>query len=144
YVKSTPAAPAPFAGFSSPAPKPGPNDKLPPDKVNDVLGLPLFSDTALWASPAAEVAGKLGLKRESETKVQSSFSAYPKPDAKLFGAHPYSIALYADEGKVTSISMVFANKGDLFGSKGSAEKHFDKDAPPAQRAKLLAGALKAD
>ncbi|OAI57316.1 hypothetical protein AYO49_00180 [Verrucomicrobiaceae bacterium SCGC AG-212-N21] len=142
--KSAPPAGAAVAGMSAVPLKAGPNDKLPPDKVNEVLGLPLFGDAALWASPAADVASKLGLKRESETKVQSSFRSYPKDEAKLFGAHPYSIALYADEGKVTSISMVFANKGDLFSSKGSAEMHFDKNTPPEEAAKLLATAMKKD
>jgi hypothetical protein len=142
------AAPATSTAPTSGAPvaplKAGPNDKLAAETVNEVLGLPLFGEVSLWESPAADVAAKLALKRESETKVQSSFRAYPKVDAMLFGAHPYSIALYAGEGKVTSISMVFANKGDLFGSKGSAEMHFDKDAPPEQAAKLLATAMEKD
>jgi hypothetical protein len=143
YVKKN--APAPSVGGMPAAPvKAGPNDKLPSDKVNEVLGIPIFGDAPLWTSQADEVATKMGLKRESETKVQSSFRAYPKDDAKMFGSHPYSIALYADDGKVTSISMVFANKGDLFGSKGSAELHFDKDTPPAEAAKILAEAMKKD
>jgi hypothetical protein len=147
YVKTAAPPPAPTApapGSPAMALRAGPNDKLPPEKVNEVLGQPLFGDTALWSSPAAEVAAKLGLKRESETKLQSSFRAYPKEGAMMFGAHPYSIALYANEGNVTSISMVFANKGDLFGSKGAAEMHFDKNAPPEEAAKLLKSEMEKD
>ena len=146
YVRKAPAGPAAVPAPGTPAApvKAGPNDQLPADKLNELVGSPLFTDALLWTSPADEVAKRLGLSRESETKVQSSFRSYPKPETQLFGAHPFSIALYADGGKVTSLSLVFANKGDLFGSKGSGEMHFDKDTPPAEALKLLTAAMQKD
>ena len=143
YVKKQAPAALPPA-TSATAFKAGPNDKLPPDKVNEAVRAPLFTDTALWDAPAEEVAKRLSLRPESQTKVQSSFRTYPPEGTTLFGARPYSVALYADGGKPTSFSLVFANKGDLFSAKGSAEMHFDKDAPPAAAAKLLAEAMKKD
>lgn len=139
----TAVASAPAPTTAAPG-KPGPNDKLEPDRINELVGASLFDGSSLFASPPDKVAERVGLRRESETKVQSSYRAYPKQDAKMFGAHPYSIALYGDEGKVTNVSIVFANKGDLFGSKGSAEMHFDKNAPPAEAVKLLAKAMQTD
>ena len=142
------------AGASTPPPAappsttlktaPGPNDKLAPEQVNAAVGVELFSATMLWETAATDVAQRLGLREESKTKAQSSYRLYPKADLQLFGAHPYSIALYADNERVSSISMVFANKGDLFGSQGSAEMHFDKDTPPAQAAKIVRTAMDKD
>ena len=122
----------------------GPNDKLSVEDVNAVTGQPLFAEAALWDSPAEEVAGRMKLRPESKTKVQSSFRSYTAADFMMFGAHPYSVALYAENEKVTSLSLVFANKGDLFGAKGGAEKHFDKDAPPAEAAKMVREAMDKD
>lgn len=122
----------------------GPNDKLTAEQVNAAVGAPLFGDTSLWDTSAADVAGKVNLKEESRTKVQSSYRLYPRDDLQMFGAHPYSVALYADNDKVTSLSLVFANKGDLFSSKGSGELHFDKDTPPAEAARLVRTAMDKD
>ena len=120
------------------------NDNLPVEALNALVGAPLFGETVLWESPAAEVAGKLNLPQESVTKTQSSYRAYPGKDVRLFGARPYSVALYAENGKPSQFSMVFANKGDLFGAAGSGEMHFDRNAPPEEAQKLLAKALASD
>lgn len=122
----------------------GPNDKLEPAAVNEIVGQPLFGDTLLWDSSAAEVAEKMRIPPESKTKMTSSYRSYTKDDYLMFGAHPYSVAMYADNDKVTSLSLVFANKGDLFGSKGSGEMHFDKDTPPAEAAKIVKKAMDKD
>lgn len=138
---ASPAAKGAPAGARAPA---GPNDKLTADEVNAIVGQPLFSDTPLWDSPATEVAERMKLRPESKTKLQSSYRNYTATDFTMFGAHPYSVALYAENDKVTFLSLVFANKGDLFGAKGSAEKHFDKDAPPAEAAKMVREAMDKD
>ncbi len=44
-------------------------------------------------------------------------------------ARPYSVVLYGTNGTVSSISIVFANKGDFFGAFGSGEDHFIKGKP---------------
>jgi hypothetical protein len=62
----------------------------------------------------------------------------------MFGAHPFSVAMYAENDKVTSFSLVFANKGDLFSAKGGGEMHFDKDTPPAQAAMIVKKAMDKD
>ncbi len=120
------------------------NDNLPVEELNALIGAPLFGETVLWESDADVVATKLDLRAESKTKGQSSFRAYPRDDYRLFGARPYSVALYAEEGKPTQFSMVFANKGDLFGSRGVGTDHFDKNAPPKEAYKQLAEAMKKD
>lgn len=144
YVKTT-AAPKPAATPSSTAKLAAtPYDKLSAEQVNAAAGMELFAETPLWETNPADVAAKVKLKEESKTKSQSSFRLYPKDDLQLFGAHPYSVALYAENDKVTSLSLVFANKGDLFSSKGSGELHFDKDTPPAEAARIVRTAMDKD
>lgn len=151
YIKAQAAA-AP-ATAAAPAPKPasssfkfaaGPNDKLEPEAVNEAVGQSLFAAAPLWDTSAEEVAQKLGLRPESKTKAASSFRSYTKDDYNLFGAHPYSVAMYAENDKITNLSLVFANKGDLFSSKGSGEMHFDKNTPPAQAALIVKKAMDKD
>ena len=147
YIKSVPA-PAPGAPAPAATPKytykPGPNDKLEPASVNEAVGQPLFGDTPLWTSSAAEVAERLKIKPESQTKTSSSYRSYTKDDYQMFGAHPYSVAMYGENDKVTNFSIVFANKGDLFSAKGGGELHFDKNTPPAQAAAIVKTAMDKD
>ncbi|MCB1277478.1 C39 family peptidase [Prosthecobacter sp.] len=137
---TAPAAPA-AAKFTF---KPGPNDKLDPAVVNEVVGQPLFDEAPLWTSSATEIAEKLKIPQESKTKTASSYRAYTKDDYLMFGAHPYSVAMYAENDKITNFSLVFANKGDLFSSKGGGELHFDKDTPPAKAAEIVKTAMDKD
>ena len=99
------------------------------EEINELFGHELFEDGNLWENKPDEVAGRLKWPRESETPFSSSYRAYPKDDARILGARPYSAALYGDEGKVSSLSIVFANKGDFFGARGSGEDHFVKGKP---------------
>ena len=143
YLKSLPATPAASAS-SKPAYKPSPNDKQEPTVVNEAIGQPLFMETSLWENPADELAQKLGIPPESKTKNASSFRSYTKDDYQMFGAHPFSVAMYAENDRVTSFSLVFANKGDLFSAKGSGEMHFDKNTPPAKAAAIVKAAMDKD
>ena len=124
--------------------KPSPNDKLDPATLNDAVGQALFAETSLWLSAAEKIAKKLDMPIESKTKNASSFRYYTPENYKMFDAHPYSVAMYAENDRVTSFSIVFANKGDLFGSKGGAEDHFDKDTPPAQAEEIVKSAMQKD
>lgn len=144
YIKQAAVNPKPATAAATTFRSNGPNDKLSPSEVNEIVGQPLFSEAILWDSSAEEVASRLGLKPESKTKNASSYRTYTKDDYKFFGAHPYSVALYAEHDKVTNLSLVFANKGDLFGAKGSGELHFDKDTPPAQAASIVKQAMDKD
>lgn len=96
-------------------------------RLNTTASHPLFSGTPFEARPAEEIATALQLRPESSTKFSKSWRLYASKveGYRLFGAMPYSVALYADEeGNASSLSVVFANKGD-FGSKaGNAEEHF--------------------
>lgn len=139
WVKQAAAAQA--SGFIT---KASANDNLPPSELNELIGVPIFEDSVLWMSAADAVAKRLKLPKESETTMQSSFRGYPREEAQMFGARPYSIALYAEDNRPTSLSLVFANKGDLFGAKGSGEEHFDAEAAPKEAEKLLKEAMDKD
>ncbi len=97
--------------------------------INEAIGHELFTGTSLWASTPEEVATRLKWKRESKTDISESYRSYPRQDYRFLGARPFSAALYGDEGIVSSLSIVFANKGDSFGSAGSGEDHFIKGKP---------------
>lgn len=86
----------------------------------------LFSGTPFEERKATEVAGALGLALQSKTKHNASWRSYTGPSYRLFGARPYSVAVYAgQEGTVESLSAVYANKGDYKSGVGSGEDHFN-------------------
>jgi len=82
------------------------------DQINQAAGGPLWDGTPLWEEDAEAVAARLNCKPESKTSTQSSFRCYAKETIRFFGARPYSIALYGQNGKTERLSVVFANKGD--------------------------------
>jgi hypothetical protein len=87
---------------------------------------PLFSGTPFEDRKATEVAGALGLPLQSKTKHSSSWRLYTGSGYSLFGARPYSVALYSGEdGTVQSLSAVYSNKGDFKSGVGSGEDHFN-------------------
>lgn len=96
-------------------------------KINDAAGQPLVGTAPFAERKAEELAQSLKLRAESKSKYGRSWRLYAAKVAnyKLFGAKPYSVALYSNEaGFATHLSIVYANKGD-FGSKaGEAEDHF--------------------
>jgi hypothetical protein len=114
-------------------------------KLNDAAGHEVSNGTHLSDRKAEELATALGLSPESQSKYGRSwrlYAAYVK-DYKLFGAMPYSVALYSDQdGKVSGLSIVYANKGD-FGSKaGFGKDHFQGGT--TSTAKTLAEAMTRD
>jgi hypothetical protein len=96
------------------------------EKLNELIGHPLFSDGNLWENPSDQAAERLKWPRESLTPYSSSFRIYPGEDYRFISARPYSAVLNGTDGKVSGISIVFANKGDFFGAAGSGEDHFVK------------------
>jgi hypothetical protein len=116
------------------------------EALNKALGQPLFGGSdPLWKASPETAAGRLKWPRESQTPTQSSFRAYPGESYHFAGTRPFSAALYGEGGQTTSLSLVFANRGDSFGAKGSAEEHFDRDEPlPADALARLRTAIKAD
>jgi len=96
-------------------------------KLNLTAGHDLFTGTPFEGRPAEQISTALQLRPESSTRYSKSWRLYASriKGYRLFGAMPYSVALYADaEGNASSLSVVYANKGD-FGSKaGEGEEHF--------------------
>ncbi len=85
--------------------------------LNEVFGVPVWADENLWDDADADVARRLGWPLESRTSTDASFRLYPGAGASLLGARPHSLALYGRAGAASRVSMVFANKGDVDGSK---------------------------
>ena len=86
--------------------------------VNAAAGAELFADDNLWDDDAAAAASRLRCPEESKTSTDSSYRAYPGEGEKFFGVRPRSKALYGEGGKVSGVSVVFANKGDaVMGAK---------------------------
>jgi len=100
------------------------------EALNQVAGSPIFGEVSLWDSNPSGVADRLGWKRESKTSFSESYRNYPDEKERIFGARPYSVALYGENEKVTGISIVYANKGDSFSEGGGrGEKHFIDGKP---------------
>lgn len=103
------------------------------EKINQAAGL-AFSDGKPFRQLDAETtAMALKLKPESTSKHGKSWRLYSSfvKGYTLFGAMPYSIALYSDEtGKVENISVVYANKGDFGSTAGFAQDHFKSTGTP--------------
>jgi len=83
------------------------------DELNAAFGVPIWESDSLWEEEPAKVAARLGWPQESATSNSQSYRQYPPASAKILEARPFSLALYGEDGKVDSISMVFANKGDV-------------------------------
>lgn len=81
-------------------------------EVNSSLGLELFSDENLWDDDAETVAKRLAWPLESQTSTDSSFRKYPGEKERILDCRPYSTVLLAEGGSPSSMSLVFANKGD--------------------------------
>ncbi len=96
-------------------------------KLNAAAGHSIATTTPFSERKAEDLAKTLRTRPESQSKYGRSWRLYTafEKDYRLFGAMPYSVALYADQaGLATSVSIVYANKGD-FGSKaGFGKDHF--------------------
>jgi hypothetical protein len=96
-------------------------------KLNAAAGHQITQGASLSATKAADLAESLQLRPESQSKYGRSwrlYAAYAK-DYQLFGAMPYSVALYSDaDGWVGSVSIVYANKGDFGSTAGLGQDHF--------------------
>ncbi|MBU6181229.1 MAG: hypothetical protein KGR46_00255 [Verrucomicrobia bacterium] len=82
------------------------------EQANTAFGISLLADENLWDDEAAAVAKRLGWPVESVTSNDASFRKYPGEQDRILGARPHSTVLHAEDGKPSSLSLVFANKGD--------------------------------
>ena len=95
-----------------------------PEAVNQVLGIKLFGNVSLWNSPDVATAKKLKLKQESSTDVQSAFQYFNKnEDASICGARYFSIYMRGEQGKVSQVTVMFANKGNTRDFATELEAH---------------------
>jgi hypothetical protein len=94
------------------------------EQVNKALGLELFADANLWDDDAKAMAQRLDWPEESETSLDASYRLYPRDEYRILGCRPYSCAFIAEKSKPTSISLMFANKGDTvsISSRESGDK----------------------
>lgn len=83
------------------------------EEVNAAFGVPVFADDNLWDDADSAAAERLKWPRESSTPRDASFRLYAGASERVLGARPYSLALYGEGGTVSSLSLVFANKGDV-------------------------------
>jgi hypothetical protein len=96
-------------------------------KLNAAAGHEITEGASLAATKAADLAETLQLRPESQSKHGRSWRLYAAyaEDYQLFGAMPYSVALYSDaDGWVGSLSIVYANKGDFGSTAGLGRDHF--------------------
>jgi hypothetical protein len=89
---------------------------------NKALGLELFADASLWDDDAKAVADRLAWPQESETTNDASYRLYPKDDYRVLGSRPYSCSFLAELAKPSSLSLMFANKGDSVSIESKAAK----------------------
>lgn len=95
--------------------------------VNDVAGHEIVTSEPFAKRKAEELAKGLSLQAESQSKYGKSWRRYAARGGayQLFGAMPNSVALYSDDqGVVTSVSAVYANKGDTGSKAGFGADHF--------------------
>lgn len=87
-----------------------------PAEVNAAFGVDFFSDENLWDDDATILAQKLAWPLESQTSTDLSYRQYPGSSQRVLECRSYSNALYGEDGHVSAISLLFANKGDAVGS----------------------------
>ena len=96
-------------------------------RINTAAGHEIATGLPFASRKAEEIATKLRLRPESKSKYGRSWRLYAASvkDYRLFGTMPYSVALYSSQdGLATSMSIVFANKGDFGSTAGLAQEHF--------------------
>ncbi len=103
------------------------------EKLNEAAGQAIATGSSFNDLEAEPLATSLKLRPESTSKIGKSWRLYAAyaEGYTLFGAMPYSVALYSDaEGKVENISIVYANKGDFGSTAGFARDHFKSLGTP--------------
>lgn len=81
-------------------------------EFNALLGLGLLADDNLWDDTPADVARRLRLPLEGRTSHFESYRAYPGKPVTVLGTRAYMISLQSAEGKITAVTIMFANRGD--------------------------------
>jgi hypothetical protein len=111
------------------------------NSFNTLLGMPLLADETLWDDSPSDVAHRLKLAVEGKNAHFEGFRAYPHPGREVLGAQALMISLQAAEGRVTSILLQFANRGDFPGFKHCVN---DRSQPTPAELKAFEKTLKSD
>jgi len=114
-------------------------------KLDTAAGQEISNGVPFASRKAEDLAKVLKLRPESKSKYGRSWRLYAAfaKDYKLFGAMPYSVALYSnEEGLAASMSIVYANKGDFGSTAGMGQDHFN--GGNTATAKTLAAAMEQD
>ncbi|HEY8933205.1 MAG TPA: C39 family peptidase, partial [Rariglobus sp.] len=94
----------------------------------------------LWDDEPAAVARRLNLPLEGKTDRFEGYRAYPRKPLSLLGADAHMVSLQAAEGRITTLTVQFANRGDY-----PAFQNRDSRMPPSKtELKEFEQALKAD
>ena len=111
--------------------------KLAP--LNQAIGLPLFAKNGnIWNEPAAIVAKRLKLPKESSTPFTSSYRRYIRGNTYRFaGATPKTAVATGDHiGRTLSLSVIYSNKGDTLSTAGAGEDHFKSSGEGTSKSRL--------
>jgi len=108
--------------------------------INTLLGLNLLADDNLWDDVPADIAARLGLPPEGKTPHFESYRGYPKKPIPVLGTPAYMLSLQSNEGRVTAVTIMFANRGDYPAFRSNDPLHF----PSKEELKEFDKALKTD
>jgi hypothetical protein len=109
-------------------------------ELNSLLGLPLLADDTLWDDEPAAVAKRLRLPVEGKTDRFEGYRAYARPPVSLMGADATMLSLQAAEGRITTLTIQFTNRGD-YAAFQNQERYF---SPSKADLKAFDDALKSD
>ena len=87
------------------------------NELNTLLGLELLADATLWDDEPAAVARRLHLPVEGKTDRFEGYRAYPRKPVAVLKAEARMLALQAAEGRITTLTIQFTNRGDYPGFK---------------------------
>jgi len=91
---TTPASPAAFSA----------------QRLNDLFGVALWSDTLLWDEPADAVLARLQGTPQANAGDESSLSVQVR--TKILDVAPEQVRLLCRNGKVNGVTIYYVNKGD--------------------------------
>jgi hypothetical protein len=98
------------------------------EELNTAFGCRIWQDDNIFDDDAADAAGRLRWRQESRTEFESSYRRYANSTEKFLGVRPYSLALYGSEGRVSQVSVVLTNKGDVGGYTPGTNVPLDRKA----------------
>lgn len=80
--------------------------------INTLLSLDLLADDNLWDDVPSDIAARLRLPPEGKTPHFESYRVYPQKPIPVLGTPAYMLSLQSAEGRVTALTIMFANRGD--------------------------------